>query len=222
MNHKINWFPGHMKKSLEELDRNLKIVDVVIYLLDARCPKSCINPSFDDAVKRKKIIYVHSKKDLAPDPKRGDDTGTSVGNIINQITKLFPNKIGLIKAMVIGVPNVGKSTLINKLGKRKKAATGNKPGVTKQTQWVEVTPRIYLLDTPGILMPNMEIERVAKNLAYIGTIKDEILDIEDLARNLLLDLKITNRHVTDLKSAYSIVRDFREGKFGKFNLDKLS
>jgi ribosome biogenesis GTPase A len=211
---KVNWFPGHMKKALDELEKLIKTVDVVIYVLDARCPKSCLNPAFQDIVNRKKVIYYYAKRDLASANLPNVD-------VIAEIAKLFPDKIGFIKAMVIGVPNVGKSTLINKMAHRKKAMTGNKPGVTKQPQWVEVTRCIYLLDTPGILMPNIENPRVAKNLAYIGTIKDDVLDIVELAEGLLKELKIANRPVENLRDAKAVLCDFREGKFGKYNLDNL-
>ena len=202
-----------MKKSLEALQDNIKKCDVIIYVLDARCPKSCLNPSFAEISSRKKVVYYYSKRDLAP-------AGVPNVNIINAVNKLFPNKLGLIKAMVIGVPNVGKSTLINKLARRKKTLTGDKPGVTKQTQWVNAGGNLWLMDTPGVLWPNLEDQQVAKNLAYVGSIKDDILDIIELAKNLATDLNL-KREITDEQSAKRLLTDFRNGKLGKFNLDRL-
>jgi len=203
-----------MKKSLEALQDDIKKCDAVIYVLDARCPKACLNPAFQDIVKRKPVIFYYSKIDLAPAnaPKNKD--------VIASLQNLFPNKLGLIKAMVIGVPNCGKSTLINKLAKRKKTMTGDKPGVTKIKQWVPISDNIWCMDTPGVLWPNLEDQRVAKILAYIGTIKDEVLDIIELAKSLAADLKI-KREITDEQSAKRLLVDFRAGKLGKFNLDKI-
>jgi len=122
----------------------LKVVNVVIYVLDARDPDASKNPVLDEFVKNKKIIYYYSMRDLLARP--------NVPNVkvIDEIQKMFPNKVGYVKAMVVGVPNVGKSTLINKLAKRKKTKTANFEGTTKVPQWVEVAPKIYLLDTPGV------------------------------------------------------------------------
>jgi len=211
---KINWYPGHMKKSLEALENQIKQVDAIIYVLDARCPKACINPSFAAIANRKKVVYYYSKRDLAP-----DGIVPNV-NVVCELEKMFKNKIGFVKAMVIGVPNVGKSTLINKLSRRKKTVTGNKPGVTKTTQWVNAGDRLWLMDTPGVLMPNMEDQRAAKNLAYIGTIKDEVFDIVELAGELVRELDL-KREVTDERTAKAVLVDFRAGKLGKFNLDNL-
>ena len=173
MVNKINWYPGHMKKSLEELQDNIKKCDVIIYVLDARCPKSCLNPSFEQFTQRKPVIFYYSKRDLA--------TGKIPSRIevIPEIQKLFPKKVGFVKAMVIGVPNVGKSTLINKLAKRKKTKTQDTPGTTRHTQWVEVAKNIYLLDTPGILWPNLEDQDVAKDLIAIGAIKRELFNADE-------------------------------------------
>ena len=220
----INWYPGHMKKSLEMLQDDLKKCDVIIYVLDARCPKSCLNPEFDKLANRKKVIYYHSKQDLAPASrceKRNDEAIPKLPHeLISRIKKLFPNKMGFIKAMVIGVPNCGKSTLINKLAKRKKTVTGDKPGVTKTKQWVPISDNIWCMDTPGVLWPKLDDEKVAKNLAYVGSIKDDILDIVELAKSLVADLKL-NREITNEQSAKAVLVDFRAGKLGKFNLDKL-
>ena len=174
MSGKINWFPGHMKKSLEELARSIKLVDVVIYVLDARCPQSCMNPSFDKIIGAKKVIYYYSKRDLAKNPPPNV-------NVLDEIKKMFPERVAgvdgvrrFVRAMVVGVPNVGKSTLINKIAKRKKTKVEDRPGVTRQTQWIEVAPAIYLLDTPGILYPNIEDPAVARDLVAIAAIKREL------------------------------------------------
>ena len=130
-------------RPLDTMKDYLKSVNVVIYVLDARCPDECRNPVLDEFVKNKKIIYAYSFRDLVKNPPPRIE-------VVTEIKKMFPNKVGYVKAMVVGVPNVGKSTLINKLAKRKKTVTANYEGTTKVPQWVEVAPRIYLLDTPGV------------------------------------------------------------------------
>ena len=132
---------GH--RPLDTMRDYLKVTDVVIYVLDARNPEESKNPVLDDFIKNKKIVYYYSFCDL---------TGRKPKRILDEIVALFPNKVGFVKAMVVGVPNVGKSTLINKLAKRKKTKTANYAGTTKVPQWVEVAPKIYLLDTPGVYL----------------------------------------------------------------------
>ena len=220
MNNKINWFPGHMSVQLRSIGDQIKQCDALVYVLDARCPKSCLNPEFEKLTNRRPVVFVENKGDLTyRAPKKVD--------IVAELARLFPNKVGFIRAMVIGVPNVGKSTIINRLAKRKKAQTGNKPGVTKQPQWVEVAPRVYLLDTPGVLYPDLKDQRAALNLAYIGSIKDDVLDLPAVARALLVDLKALNprfdgaRVIESEQDARMLLTDFRAGKLGKYNLDKL-
>lgn len=226
---KVNWFPGHMAKALALMSKEIKNVDMVIYVLDARAPFSCLNPKFDDVCEGKPILYILNKVDLGDDNissyaktkllSKGNcdcvllnsvQSGTS--KIIEQIMKrLCDNKIqkynkkGLnipLRAMVIGVPNCGKSTLINNMCGIKKAKTGDKAGVTRGKQWVALKNGFELLDTPGTLWPNLEDQDIAKKLLLIGSIKDEIVDINDLCL-YLVDL-IQKYYKDALEKRYNI------------------
>lgn len=204
----INWYPGHMKKTKELLMENLKLVNLVIEVIDARIPSSSKNPDFDKLFKDKKRLIVLNKYDLAnPNLNKAweqyyKSKGWSVvlynatdnkqlrkiENAIEEASKEIVErykKRGLInksiKAMIVGIPNVGKSTLINSLAKRKSAKTGNMPGVTKGKQWIHLANNVDLLDTPGILWPKFEDENVAIKLAITGAIKDEVLPIEEIS-----------------------------------------
>lgn len=203
----INWYPGHMKKTKELVQNNLKMVDVVIELLDARIPYSSKNPQIDEIVGDKPRVVVLNKSDLANPAnlsqwvnyyaKKGIKAipvATIKGNGVNKIVEECKNvtkemmdnlkakgrQERAIRLMIVGVPNVGKSTLINKLTGRKSTVTGDKPGVTKCKQWVRLKGNLELLDTPGILWPKFEDQEVALNLAFSRAIKDEILDIDTL------------------------------------------
>ena len=212
----IHWFPGHMKKALNELCESIKIVDVVIELLDARAPLSSVNEQLNEPTKNKKKLIVISKPDLA-DPLQTDKwkqyfinqnntvlvldlTKPNASNIIaNNVIKLGQEKWekqkakGMkpqpIRAMIIGVPNVGKSSLINRLAKRKAAGVQNKPGYTRGEQWIKVNKDFLLLDTPGILPMNYDNPKKACNLALIGSVREEILPNTDLVNYLLKNLK---------------------------------
>jgi len=209
----IQWYPGHMAKARRKILEELKLVDIVIELLDARIPISSRNPDVDEIVGNKKRIVVLNKSDIA-DPQLNIEwkkyfeqkgitpilanaaKGTGLKDILKESKKLMKEEIdrlkkkGLmhktIRALVIGIPNVGKSTLINKLANRSIAQTGDRPGVTKSKQWIKVNEDFELLDTPGILWPKFDDEKVGLNLAFTGAIKDEILDIEELARKFIL------------------------------------
>lgn len=207
----IQWFPGHMNKTRRLLAENLKIVDVVIELLDARIPVSSKNPEIDNIVKNKPKIIVLNKCDLA-DKEISDNwkkwynskgytsifvnsiNGTGIKQLKNKMRDVMKERIEKdrqrgrifrpVKAMIVGIPNVGKSSLINKIAGRGSAVTGDKPGVTRGKQWINVNDEIQLLDTPGILWPKFEDKKVGINLAITGAIKDEILDIVEMASAL--------------------------------------
>ena len=208
----IQWYPGHMVKAKRKIAEDLKLVDVVIELLDARIPMSSRNPEVDQIVGNKKRIIVLNKSDLA-DPAvnrrwinyfnqentkvilANSVSGTGLKDVLAASKLLMKEKLDRLKskgllvktvrALIIGIPNVGKSTFINKLAGKSVAQTGDRPGVTKSKQWIKVSPELELLDTPGILWPKFEDERVGMSLAYTGAIKDEILDINELAEKLL-------------------------------------
>ena len=207
----IQWFPGHMNKTRRLLAENLKMVDVVIELLDARIPVSSKNPEIDNIVKNKPKIIVLNKCDLA-DKEISDNwkkwynskgytsifvnsiNGTGIKPLKNKMRDMMKERIEKdrqrgrifrpVKAMIVGIPNVGKSSLINKIAGRGSAVTGDKPGVTRGKQWINVNDEIQLLDTPGILWPKFEDKKVGINLAITGAIKDEILDIVEMASAL--------------------------------------
>lgn len=213
----INWYPGHMKKTKELVRNNLKLVDVVVELLDARIPFSSKNPDIDRLAGNKPRVVILNKSDLADRDKlnkwisyykqRGIkaipvDTvkGVGLNKIVEECKAETKDKMDAliekgrkerpIRIMIVGVPNVGKSSLINKLTGRKSTVTGDKPGVTKGKQWVRLKGNLELLDTPGILWPKFEDQEVALNLAFSRAIKDEVLDIETLALRLIEKLMI--------------------------------
>lgn len=208
----IQWYPGHMVKAKRKIAEDLKLVDIVIELLDARIPMSSRNPEVDEIVGGKKRIIVLNKSDLA-DPaanrkwmeyfNRGNTrailansvNGAGLKDVLSTSRLLMKEKLDRLKskgllvkttrALIIGIPNVGKSTFINKLAGKSVAQTGDRPGVTKAKQWIKVSRELELLDTPGILWPKFEDERVGMCLAFTGAIKDEILDVNELAQKLL-------------------------------------
>lgn len=244
---KINWFPGHMKKALDEIQTEVKKVDAIIYVLDARAPKACLNPSFVKIIGNKPILYILNKCDLADETKvkvfaqslltnnstflmLNSTASGALSKVTNALNELCKNQIEkfknkgvnyFVRAMVLGVPNSGKSTLVNNLCGVSKAVTGNKPGVTKGKQWVKLANNIEILDTPGTLWPNLEIEQTALQLAYIGSIKDDVLQIEELALQFLADIKnlypflLENKYLIEdiqQKSALEILEEIAEKK----------
>ena len=212
----IHWFPGHMNKALHEVEEKVKVVDVVIELFDARAPLSSINEQLEKVIKHKKKLFVFTKADLA-DAKQtllwkkhftNVDTEVLVVNvndknsynlISNAVVRLGKAKWAKemargmkpqpIRTMIIGIPNVGKSSLINLLAKRKAAGVQNKPGFTRGEQWIKVNKDFLLLDTPGILPMSYENKEKAANLALIGSIREDILPNSDLVDTLLSFLK---------------------------------
>ena len=207
----INWYPGHMAKTRRLIDENLKLIDVVVEILDARVPVSSRNPDFDTLFASKPRVVVMNKFDLADErataawEKWYRDNGTRVllsnslnGNgvdrLAGEVKLAIADKLardaarGVTKAvrlMVVGIPNVGKSSLINRLAGRASAKTGDRPGVTRGKQWIRLKNGMELLDTPGILWPKFEDQRTGMHLAFIGSIRDEIMDVETLACHLL-------------------------------------
>lgn len=225
---KINWFPGHMKKNLDTMKENIKKIDVVLYVLDARAPFSCLNPKIDEIVEHRTILYVINKIDLIEKSdadkivscfkKQNKNvivlqaTASSNRNILlsklkELVSEKYENRKSkgiepVFKVMVIGTPNTGKSTIINTLYGQKKAITGDRAGVTKANQWVKISDNFVLLDTPGTLWPKLENEKIATNLAFIGSIKTEVIDQEELGYELAKYL--IDNHKNKLSARYGI------------------
>lgn len=204
----INWYPGHMKKTRELIAENLKMVDIVIEVIDARIPVSSRNPIIDELVKTKKRIIILNKSDLSDGKANAQwsdyfkQQGSMVlamncmsGGGVNQLYKILNRQQDEknegqirkkpLRMMIVGVPNVGKSSLINRMTGKKSAKTGDRPGVTKGKQWLGLENGMQLLDTPGILWPKFEDPEAGLNLAFCGSIKDEILDVATLALELI-------------------------------------
>ena len=208
----LQWYPGHMTKAKRQMQEDLKLIDLIIELVDARIPLSSRNPDIDELGKNKARLILLIKSDLADEryneqwsayfQKKGfyvvkvnAKSGAGLKSIQGVIQEACKAKIerdrrrGIknrpIRAMVVGIPNVGKSTFINSYAGKACAKTGNKPGVTKGKQWIRLNKTLELLDTPGILWPKFEDQEVGKRLAFIGSIKDEILNLEELSLELL-------------------------------------
>ncbi|WP_066175164.1 ribosome biogenesis GTPase YlqF [Bacillus marinisedimentorum] len=226
----IQWFPGHMAKAKRQAMEKIKLIDVVIELVDARLPMSSRNPMIDEIAGDKPRLVILNKSDLA-DPRAttewiqyfkgqgfaalavNSQTGSGVKNIIEQSRLLVKEKFekmqakGIrnpraVRALILGIPNVGKSTLINRLANKKAAKTGDRPGVTTAQQWIKVGKEFELLDTPGILWPKFEDETVGSRLAVTGAIKDPLLDFGELSVFLLRFLK--GEYPELLKERYSL------------------
>ncbi|WP_103980963.1 ribosome biogenesis GTPase YlqF [Helcococcus massiliensis] len=228
---RINWYPGHMKKSIDKIKESLKLVDIVAEIVDARIPFSSRNPLIDNVINNKARLIILNKVDMANplETKKWvqyfNDKGIKVveynstkdrstkkiyneaKNILKDLfdrrsEKNIDNKT--IKMMVVGIPNVGKSTFINNLSNRKGAKVGNRPGVTKSNQWIKTDSDLLLLDTPGVLWPKLDLYDNARNLAFTGSIKDEVLEIEDLTFEFIKKLKdldpaaLENRYKVDV------------------------
>ncbi|UQF80800.1 MAG: ribosome biogenesis GTPase YlqF [Mogibacterium diversum] len=212
MINNINWYPGHMKKTRELIQENLKAVDLVVEIVDSRIPLSSRNPIIDELISGKKRVVILGKCDLAdkrvtdewkayfessgdialPVDSRNGENIKAFYKILDKLQQERNKERSLrrpLRMMIVGVPNVGKSSFINRLIGKKSAKTGDRPGVTKGKQWVTLENGMQLLDTPGILWPKFEDPHVGLNLAFCGSIKDEILNVQDLAYELLKVLR---------------------------------
>lgn len=210
----IQWYPGHMAKARRMLVENLKLIDAVVEIVDARAPIATRNPDFDDLFAAKKRVALLNKSDLA-DPaatkafirlfkeqgikamefvainsqKKAAAVELLQAAVQEEVDRLLQKGVRkTVRVMVVGIPNVGKSTFINRIAGSNRALVGDKPGVTKGKQWVKVGPYLELMDTPGLLWPKLSDELLARHLAYIGSVKDDIMDVEQLASLLLQEL----------------------------------
>ena len=228
----INWYPGHMKKTKDLIVENLKIIDLVIEILDARIPISSENPDITKLAKNKQKVVVLNKVDLidTKDLKKWEDyfltnelashvvalsseKGTNFAELRKITDKIYNEKLekmkkkGLrkteVRAMIVGIPNVGKSRFINKYVNKNKARVGNTPGFTRGKQWIKIDDKVELLDTPGVLWPKFEDENVAYNLAITGSIKDNVLPLEQVAIKFLEKLKKLGK-IENLFNAYQL------------------
>ena len=264
----LQWYPGHMTKAKRQMQEDLKLIDLIIELVDARIPLSSRNPDIDELGKNKARLILLNKSDLADEryneqwsayfQKKGfyvvkvnAKSGAGLKSIQGVIQEACKAKIerdrrrGIknrpIRAMVVGIPNVGKSTFINSYAGKACAKTGNKPGVTKGKQWIRLNKTLELLDTPGILWPKFEDQEVGKRLAFIGSIKDEILNLEELSLELLnarygieeegtpvslleavADKRkclIRGQEIDYAKAAGIVMEEFRNGKIGRITLE---
>ena len=230
----LKWFPGHMKSALEDIEDNkIKLADVILYVLDARAPFSCMNPNVNKIVHNKPIIYVFNKMDLADDKrvaeiqKEFSDAG-KICILVSSNNSNFKNAVKIAlktvlkdkierhkakqmtatyKVLVLGVPNTGKSTLINMLAGVKKAHTGNIAGVTRVNQWIKIDEMFMLLDTPGVLWPKFD-DGLSRNLAYVGSLSDKEFDMVDLGFELMQILY--EKYPEKVKEKYDVNYDYEE------------
>ena len=231
----INWYPGHMAKTKREISEDLKLIDVVIELIDSRIPISSRNPDIQKLTQNKKKVILLNKADLSDENQnnlwvkklnnQGTKTtivdcnsGKGIDKAIKMVQELMKEELKeyaskgrvgrKIRVMVLGIPNVGKSSFINRIAKNNRLEVGNKPGVTRKKQWIRVNENIELLDTPGVLWPKFEDEKVALNLAFTGTIKDDILDKVEIGYQLLKFMLENYR--TNIVSRYGLSNEYIE------------
>lgn len=222
----IQWFPGHMTKAIRMMEDNLKLVDALIYVIDARAVYSCDNPLFNKLLQGKRVLYVFNKCDLVEKSdldlwcKEFDRQGKSYvkaigtsgdcSQIVAGLKKVVADKIEKyaqkganisVRAMVVGVPNSGKSTIINSMVKKAKAVTGDRPGVTRGKQWLSID-NVDFLDTPGTLWGKFDDQNIAHHLAYIGSIREDILDVSELCFDFITEMKTL--YPDSLKSRYNL------------------
>lgn len=225
----INWYPGHMAKTKREIKANLQLIDVVYELLDARIPYSSKNKDIDELIKNKPKILIMTKTDLCDleitkkwqqyyenmgykviltdlinnkNIKQIIEVTSSLSDNMNKKRLSLGMKPRKTRVLILGVPNVGKSTLINRLVGKKAAPTGDKPGITKKLNWIRINDKLELLDTPGILEPKLENKEVALNLAALTSIKEEVLDLEQVALHIID--KMLNLYPSALKTRYNL------------------
>ncbi len=230
---KLHWYPGHMAKTRRLIEDNLKLIDVVVEIIDARIPFSGRNPNFNDIIKNKPRLVVMNKSDLADDERTKQwieyynseglkvitiscATGMGLNKVFSEARAIISDRIerdkekGItrtLKLMMVGIPNVGKSSLINRLSGRAGTITGDRPGVTKGKQWIRIRKDVELLDTPGILPQRFDDEQTAVKLAWTGAIKDDIVNMELLSYSLLEYLR--DNYKDELAARYKI-SDFEE------------
>ena len=250
----INWYPGHMAKTKRKIIEELRLIDIVVELVDARIPIASRNPDIAEITKNKKRVIVLNKSDLADEneskkwvdyfEKQGisavitdSNTGKGVQNVIKKVENLMSEeltkmsgkgRIGKsIRIMVLGIPNVGKSSFINRIAGKSSLIVGNKPGVTRAKQWIRVNDKIELLDTPGVLWPKFESEEVALNLAYTGSIKDDVLEKVEVAYQLLKYLlenyreKLEKRYGLDSENINQILMQEQPENFNIYEIMQL-
>lgn len=225
-NLNINWYPGHMKKTMDNIKSSLKLVDVVLEIVDARIPIASRNPLLDEVLGDKPRVVLLNKMDLANEAMnkkwleyfkaKGYEAilidsvkGTNLNKIESTSRQLLTEKfkkleeknlnLKRVRAMIVGIPNVGKSTLINRIANRRSAKVGNRPGVTRQNQWIKTGKDFELLDTPGVLWPKFESEEIGLDLAFTGAIKDEIMDTETLAFKLIEKLNHIDKGIIETR-----------------------
>ena len=225
----FSWYPGHMAKTKKEIIKSMQIIDIVIEILDARIPLSSRNPDIQSITKNKKKIILLNKIDLADEKQTlkwkeyfskecdacmltDSNTGKGINQVLKKIEELMKEekeKAALrgrvnktIRVMILGIPNVGKSSFINRVSKSNRLEVANRPGVTRQNQWIRIGTNQELLDTPGVLWPKFESQEVALNLSFTGTIKDDILNLQDISYELLKLLN--NKYQENLFKRYKI------------------
>jgi len=225
----IQWFPGHMAKTRRQIKESLKLVDAVVEIIDSRIPVSSRNPEIDSLISKKPRIMLLNKCDVADDnltkqwisyfEQQGMTalavdcrSGKGLSNFLPTVRRVLSDKIRIniekgmkgkpLRIMIVGIPNTGKSSFINRMAKKNRAQVADRPGVTRQNQWFAIGDGIELLDTPGILWPKFEDQEVGRKLAYTGAVKDEIMDIETLAYNLIELL--VQEHPDMISKRYSI------------------
>ncbi|MDR1138538.1 MAG: ribosome biogenesis GTPase YlqF [Clostridiales bacterium] len=221
----IQWFPGHMTKSIRLMQQSLSGIDFVIYVVDSRAPQSCLNPVFDELFGDLPIVYVLNKADLGDVnlSRKWCDLHTTTNSVAIQVNSLASTQINVLatvinklckvrldkyasrgirislRGMVVGVPNVGKSTLINNIARAKKTKTGDTPGVTRGKQWIKVDQYLDILDTPGTLYPKLNDQNVAVNLAIVGSISSQVVDMYELSLQLIDKLQAISPNILDNK-----------------------